>query len=114
MISLMVLVTSIQFFIWLTLKIMQNGILVLLSTNTLLVGLILAAGLPDMPYGPDKINEMVDAFNGLEPGEDIIHGNDISVKELQGTQRAFEYGKYTDDILKKDTYSFKGTSYNVG
>ena len=37
----------------------------------------------------------------LEPGEDIIHGNDIVIKELQGTQRAFEYGKYTDDILKK-------------
>ena len=61
----------------------------------------ISAGLPDMPYGPDKINEIVDAFNGLEPGEDIIHGNDIVVKELQGTQRAFEYGKYTDDILKK-------------
>jgi hypothetical protein len=54
-----------------------------------------------MPYGPDKINEIVAAFNALEPGEDIIHGNDISVKELQGTQRAFEYGKYTDDLLKK-------------
>ncbi len=54
-----------------------------------------------MPYGPDKINEIVSAFNGLEPGEDIIHGNDIEVKELQGTQRAFEYGKYTDDLLKK-------------
>jgi len=54
-----------------------------------------------MPYGPDKINEIVDAFNSLEPGEDIIHGNDIVIKELQGTQRAFEYGKYTDDILKK-------------
>ena len=61
----------------------------------------ISAGLPDMPYGPDKINEIVSAFNGLEPGEDIIHGNDITVKELQGTQRAFEYGKYTDDILKK-------------
>ena len=61
----------------------------------------ISAGLPDMPYGPDKINEIVSAFNGLEPGEDIIHGNDIQVKELQGTQRAFEYGKYTDDILKK-------------
>ena len=61
----------------------------------------ISAGLPDMPYGPDKINEIVSAFNGLEPGEDIIHGNDIEVKELQGTQRAFEYGKYTDDILKK-------------
>jgi len=61
----------------------------------------ISAGLPDMPYGPDKINEIVDAFNSLEPGEDIIHGNDITIKELQGTQRAFEYGKYTDDILKK-------------
>jgi hypothetical protein len=61
----------------------------------------ISAGLPDMPYGPDKINEIVSAFNALEPGEDIIHGNDIVVKELQGTQRAFEYGKYTDDILKK-------------
>ena len=61
----------------------------------------ISAGLPDMPYGPDKINEIVSAFNGLEPGEDIIHGNDIEVKELQGTQRAFEYGKYTDDLLKK-------------
>ena len=61
----------------------------------------ISAGLPDMPYGPDKINEIVSAFNGLEPGEDIIHGNDIVVKELQGTQRAFEYGKYTDDLLKK-------------
>ena len=61
----------------------------------------ISCGLPDMPYGPDKINEIVDAFNSLEPGEDIIHGNDIVVKELQGTQRAFEYGKYTDDILKK-------------
>ena len=61
----------------------------------------ISCGLPDMPYNADKINEVVDAFNGLEPGEDIIHGNDISVKELQGTQRAFEYGKYTDDILKK-------------
>jgi len=61
----------------------------------------ISAGLPDMPYGPDKINEIVSAFNSLEPGEDIIHGNDIVVKELQGTQRAFEYGKYTDDILKK-------------
>ena len=61
----------------------------------------ISAGLPDMPYGPDKINEIVDAFNALEPGEDIIHGNDIVVKELQGTQRAFEYGKYTDDLLKK-------------
>jgi len=61
----------------------------------------ISAGLPDMPYGPDKINEIVEAFNTLEPGEDIIHGNDITIKELQGTQRAFEYGKYTDDILKK-------------
>ena len=61
----------------------------------------ISCGLPDMPYNADKINEVVDAFNGLEPGEDIIHGNDIKVKELQGTQRAFEYGKYTDDILKK-------------
>ena len=60
-----------------------------------------SAGLPDMPYGPDKINEIVDAFNSLAPGEDIIHGNDITIKELQGTQRAFEYGKYTDDILDK-------------
>ena len=60
-----------------------------------------SAGLPDMPYGPDKINEIVDAFNTLAPGEDIIHGNDIQIKELQGTQRAFEYGKYTDDILDK-------------
>jgi hypothetical protein len=60
-----------------------------------------SAGLPDMPYGPDKINEIVDAFNTLAPGEDIIHGNDIIIKELQGTQRAFEYGKYTDDILAK-------------
>ena len=61
----------------------------------------ISCGLPDMPYNADKINEVVDAFNALEPGEDIIHGNDITVKELQGTQRAFEYGKYTDDILKK-------------
>jgi|TARA_R110000824_G_scaffold109782_11_gene257657 hypothetical protein len=61
----------------------------------------ISAGLPDMPYGPDKINEIVDAFNSLEPGEDIIHGNDITIKEMQGTQRAFEYGKYTDDIMKK-------------
>ena len=61
----------------------------------------ISAGLPDMPYGPDKINEIVDAFNNLAPGEDIIHGNDIIVKELQGTQRAFEYGKYTDDLLDK-------------
>jgi hypothetical protein len=61
----------------------------------------ISCGLPDMPYGPDKINEVVDAFNNLAPGEDIIHGNDIEIKELQGTQRAFEYGKYTDDILDK-------------
>jgi len=61
----------------------------------------ISCGLPDMPYGPDKINEVVDAFNALEPGEDIIHGNDIVIKELQGTQRAFEYGKYTDDLLDK-------------
>jgi bifunctional DNA-binding transcriptional regulator/antitoxin component of YhaV-PrlF toxin-antitoxin module len=54
-----------------------------------------------MPYGPDKINEIVDTFNALQPGEDIIHGNDIEIKELQGTQRAFEYGKYTDDLLAK-------------
>ena len=60
-----------------------------------------SAGLPDMPYGPDKINEIVEAFNHLAPGEDIIHGNDITIKELQGTQRAFEYGKYTDDIMDK-------------
>jgi len=60
-----------------------------------------SCGLPDMPYGPDKINEIVSAFNSLEPGEDIIHGNDISIKEMQGTQRAFEYGKYTDDILQR-------------
>ena len=60
-----------------------------------------SCGLPDMPYGPDKINEIVDAFNSLEPGEDIIHGNDIEIKEMQGTQRAFEYGKYTDDIVQK-------------
>jgi hypothetical protein len=61
----------------------------------------ISCGLPEMPYGPDKINEVVDAFNNLAPGEDIIHGNDIIIKELQGTQRAFEYGKYTDDILDK-------------
>ena len=67
----------------------------------------ISAGLPDMPYGPDKINEIVSAFNGLEPGEDIIHGNDIQVKELQGTQRAFEYGKYTDDIMKKISMAMK-------
>ena len=60
-----------------------------------------SCGLPDMPYGPDKINEIVEAFNGLEPGEDIIHGNDISIKEMQGTQRAFEYGKYTDAVLQR-------------
>ena len=66
-----------------------------------------SAGLPDMPYGPDKINEIVDAFNSLAPGEDIIHGNDITIKELQGTQRAFEYGKYTDDILDKIHLSLK-------
>ena len=54
-----------------------------------------------MPYGPDKINEIVDAFNALEPGEDIIHGNDIEIKEIEGADRAFEYGKYTDDILDK-------------
>ena len=67
----------------------------------------ISAGLPDMPYGPDKINEIVSAFNGLEPGEDIIHGNDITVKELQGTQRAFEYGKYTDDIMNKIAIAMK-------
>jgi hypothetical protein len=67
----------------------------------------ISAGLPDMPYGPDKINEIVSAFNTLEPGEDIIHGSDITIKELQGTQRAFEYGKYTDDILKKIHISLK-------
>ena len=61
----------------------------------------ISCGLPDMPYNADKINEVLNAFNSLEPGEDIIHGNDIVVKEMQGTQRAFEYGKYTDDILKK-------------
>jgi len=61
----------------------------------------ISCGLPDMPYGPDKINEVVAAFNALEPGEDIIHGNDIEIKEMQGTQRAFEYGKYTDDLLDK-------------
>ena len=60
-----------------------------------------SCGLPDMPYGPDKINEIVDAFNTLAPGEDIIHGYDITIKELQGTQRAFEYGNNTDDILDK-------------
>ena len=61
----------------------------------------ISCGLPDMPYGPDKINEIVDAFNALEPGEDIIHGNDIQIKEMQGTNRAFEYGKYIDDIMMK-------------
>jgi len=61
----------------------------------------ISCGLPDMPYGPDKINEIVDAFNALEPGEDIIHGNDIEIKEIEGADRAFEYGKYTDDILDK-------------
>ena len=61
----------------------------------------ISCGLPDMPYGPDKINEIVDAFNALEPGEDIIHGNDIQIKEIEGSDRAFEYGKYTDDILDK-------------
>ena len=61
----------------------------------------ISCGLPDMPYGPDKINEIVDAFNSLEPGEDIIHGNDIQIREIEGTDRAFEYGKYTDDILDK-------------
>ena len=60
-----------------------------------------------MPYGPDKINEVVEAFNTLGPGEDIIHGNDIQIKELAGTQRAFEYGKYTDDILDKIHVSLK-------
>ena len=61
----------------------------------------ISCGLPDMPYGPDKIDEIVDAFNALQPGEDIIHGNDIQIKELEGTERAFEYGKYTDDIMDK-------------
>ena len=61
----------------------------------------ISCGLPDMPYGPDKINEIVEAFNSLEPGEDIIHGNDIQIKEIEGSDRAFEYGKYTDDILDK-------------
>ena len=61
----------------------------------------ISCGLPDMPYGPDKINEIVETFNTLEPGEDIIHGNDIQIKELEGTERAFEYGKYTDDLLDK-------------
>ena len=61
----------------------------------------ISCGLPDMPYGPDKINEIVDAFNALEPGEDIIHGNDIQINEMGGTDRAFEYGKYFDDISMK-------------
>ena len=61
----------------------------------------ISCGLPDMPYGPDKINEIVETFNALQPGEDIIHGNDIEIKELEGTDRAFEYGKYTDDLLDK-------------
>ena len=43
----------------------------------------ISCGLPDMPYGPDKINEIVSAFNGLEPGEDIIHGNDIVKRQGQ-------------------------------
>ena len=50
----------------------------------------ISCGLPDMPYGPDKINEIVETFNTLEPGEDIIHGNDIQIKEMQGADRAFE------------------------
>ena len=66
-----------------------------------------SCGLPDMPYGPDKINEVVEAFNPLGPGEDIIHGNAIQIKEMQGTQRAFEYGKYTDDLLDKIHISLK-------
>ena len=49
----------------------------------------------------NQFDEIVEAFNTLAPGEDIIHGNDIVIKELQGSQRAFEYGKYTDDILDK-------------
>ena len=61
----------------------------------------ISCGLPDMPYGPDKIEEIVSAFNSLEPGEDIIHGNDVQIKELEGASRAFEYGKYTDDIMDK-------------
>tara|TARA_Y100000296_G_scaffold28341_1_gene33023 strand:+ start:3238 stop:4497 length:1260 start_codon:yes stop_codon:yes gene_type:complete len=60
-----------------------------------------SCGLPDMPYGPDKINEIVSAFNALEPGEDIIHGNDIQITEMTGTKRAFEYSKYMDDISMK-------------
>ena len=39
----------------------------------------ISCGLPDKPYGPDKINEVVAAFNALEPGEDIILGNDIEI-----------------------------------
>ena len=61
----------------------------------------ISCGLPDMPYGPDKINEIVETFNTLEPGEDIIHGNDIQIREMQGADRAFEYGKYFDDISMK-------------
>ena len=61
----------------------------------------ISCGLPDMPYGPDKIQEIVDTFNALEPGEDIIHGNDIQINEMQGSDRAFEYGKYFDDISMK-------------
>ena len=61
----------------------------------------ISCGLPDMPYGPDKIQEIVDTFNSLEPGEDIIHGNDIQINEMGGTDRAFEYGKYFDDISMK-------------
>ena len=61
----------------------------------------ISCGLPDMPYGPDKIQEIVDTFNALEPGEDIIHGNDIQINEMGGTDRAFEYGKYFDDISMK-------------
>jgi len=61
----------------------------------------ISCGLPDMPYGPDKINEIVSAFNSLQPGEDIIHGNDVQIKELEGASRAFEYGKYTEDIMDK-------------
>jgi len=61
----------------------------------------ISCGLPDMPYGPDKIEEIVSAFNALEPGEDIIHGNDIQINQLEGASRAFEYGKYTDDIMDK-------------
>ena len=61
----------------------------------------ISCGLPDMPYGPDKIQEIVDTFNALEPGEDIIHGNDIQISEMAGADRAFEYGKYFDDISMK-------------